>query len=125
MSSGSNTTNLSLFKPAVGSTGWGESLNANLDILDNALKTAQDTADTALAVANSGGGGGTGVDKSYVHSQGVATATWIVDHNLGKHPSVTVVDSAGTTVVGSVVHNSSNRLTISFNAAFSGTAFCN
>jgi hypothetical protein len=64
-------------------------------------------------------------DANHVHDQGSASATWVVDHNLAKKCSVTVVDSAGTVQIGQVVYNSDNRVTITFEAAFSGKAFFN
>lgn len=64
-------------------------------------------------------------DKHYTHVQGASSATWTVNHNLSKYPSVTVVDSGGTEVEGEVNHINTNSLTISFTAAFSGTAYIN
>lgn len=66
---------------------------------------------------------GPGATLAYVHTQGVASATWVVTHNLGWNPNVTVQDSAGTTVEGDTVYNSVNQLTINFVAAFAGTAY--
>jgi hypothetical protein len=67
---------------------------------------------------------GTG-DLNYVHRQDVAAAVWPVVHNLGKHPSVTVVDSAGTWVIGDVTYTSLNTLTVTFGASFAGTCYLN
>ena len=67
----------------------------------------------------------TGNDANHVHDQGVASTQWVVDHNLGKKCSVTVVDSAGTVQIGQVTYNTDNRVTIDFEAAFSGKAFFN
>ena len=64
-------------------------------------------------------------DKNYVHNQVTVSSTWVVAHNLNKFPSVTVVDSAGTTVVGEITHNSINQATITFSAPFSGKAYFN
>jgi hypothetical protein len=64
-------------------------------------------------------------DANHVHDQGVAASQWVVDHNLAKKCSVTVVDSAGTVQIGQVTYNSDNRCTIDFEAAFSGKAFFN
>jgi|TARA_S200002703_G_scaffold14420_1_gene12437 hypothetical protein len=64
-------------------------------------------------------------DANFVFSQGSAAAQWVVTHNLGKKCSVTVVDSAGTFVIGQVTYNSDNQVTIDFEAAFSGKAFFN
>ena len=63
--------------------------------------------------------------SSYVYNQGVPSDTWVVNHNLNKNPSITVVDSAGEEVEGAVVINSLNQVTITFCAAFSGKAYLN
>tara|TARA_B110000858_G_scaffold186205_1_gene229123 strand:+ start:1577 stop:2119 length:543 start_codon:yes stop_codon:yes gene_type:complete len=54
-----------------------------------------------------------------------ASDTWTITHNLGSYPSVTVVDSANTVVVGNVDYISSQQLVVTFNASFSGCAFLN
>ena len=68
---------------------------------------------------------GTPGDLNATHLQALAADIWQVVHNLGKRPAVTVVDSAGATVEGSVSYLDSNRLSITFSAAFSGSAFLN
>lgn len=45
--------------------------------------------------------------------------------NLGKRPAVTVVDSAGTVVIGEVDYLDDNTVRLTFCAAFSGTAYFN
>jgi len=32
---------------------------------------------------------------TYIHSQIAPAAIWMINHELGKHPSVAIVDSAG------------------------------
>lgn len=64
-------------------------------------------------------------DRSYEHVQAVASDVWTINHNLGKFPSVTIVDSANDEVEGNVNHVSNTQLTITFSAAFSGKAFLN
>lgn len=64
-------------------------------------------------------------DTTYTQCFEIALAQWTITHNLGKFPSVTVVDSANTVVIGDVDYSSSNSLVITFNAAFSGCAFLN
>lgn len=66
-----------------------------------------------------------GADKNYIHKQQSASDTWTVIHNLGKFPSITVVDSAGTVVTGEIVLQTTEQAVISFNGAFSGKAYCN
>lgn len=62
---------------------------------------------------------------SYIHRQQTAAAVWTITHNLGRFPSVTVVDSADTQVVGDVDYIDENTLTVSFVAPFSGSAYLN
>jgi hypothetical protein len=66
-----------------------------------------------------------GNDRHYVHVQLAPSSVWIVDHSLGKFPAVTVVDSAGTVVVGDVDYQSESRIIITFSAPFSGKAYLN
>lgn len=69
----------------------------------------------ALEAAPSGG--------SYEHSQGSPSATWVIVHNLGFKPQVTVFDSGGNEWDGDPVHDSVNQLTLQFNVPFGGTAY--
>lgn len=64
-----------------------------------------------------------GADLSY--SQSFNASVVVVAHNLGKFPSVTVINSAGDEVEGGVVHNSLNQLTLTFSGSFVGTVYCN
>jgi hypothetical protein len=59
----------------------------------------------------------------HVHTQSAASATWTITHNLGGRPSVTVVDSAGTVVVGEVRYDSNTVVTVLFTTPFSGYAY--
>lgn len=62
---------------------------------------------------------------NYVHNQAVSASTWVINHNMGKNPSVSIVDTANDEVEGDVKYNSINQITITFTAAFSGKAFLN
>tara|TARA_R110001606_G_scaffold139181_1_gene277606 strand:- start:98 stop:469 length:372 start_codon:yes stop_codon:yes gene_type:complete len=64
-------------------------------------------------------------DKNYAHTQSALASVWVVTHNLAKHPSVSVVDSAGTVVIGVVDYDSINQVTLTFKATFSGKAYFN
>lgn len=61
----------------------------------------------------------------YIHNQETPQATWVVTHNMGRIPSVTIVDSAGTEVEGDVTHNTINQTTLSFTSPFAGKAYMN
>jgi len=69
-------------------------------------------------------------DITYTHNQSSTSNTWVINHNLHRFPSVTVVDSAETIVQGTVVYNSNKQLTITFFSgggalAFQGKAYLN
>ena len=70
-------------------------------------------------------------DKHLVFTQASPAAAWgegsprIVNHGLDKYPSVTIVDSAGTRVIGDVQYIDKNNITITFINPFSGKAFLN
>lgn len=63
-------------------------------------------------------------DKTYAQSFNDAEVV-IVSHNLAKYPAITVVDSAGTVVIGDITYNSNSQITVTFTASFSGTIYCN
>lgn len=60
---------------------------------------------------------------AYVHTQGVSSDTWLITHNLGFYPNITVKDSGGSIVEGEITYTNSNSLTVTFSAAFSGIAY--
>lgn len=60
---------------------------------------------------------------TFIFEQPVPNITWNISHNLGFHPSVTVVDSGGTDVVGSITYIDEDNLYVTFNAPFGGTAY--
>jgi hypothetical protein len=68
-------------------------------------------------------------DKTFVFTQGVPAVTWTIQHNLGKFPSVSVVDTVNTVngqvYYGDVKYIDSNNLTVTFASQFSGKAYLN
>lgn len=60
---------------------------------------------------------------AYVHTQTSPDSTWVIEHGLGWHPNITVIDSAGTNVEGDIEYVSENSVTLRFSAGFSGTAY--
>jgi hypothetical protein len=66
-----------------------------------------------------------GSDKSYVFVQGVPATTWTIQHNLQKFPSITVIDSGNTVVIGQYTYINNNNVTLTFSAAFAGKAYLN
>lgn len=103
----------------------GGALNADdipvTDIAGNFTATEVEAILAELAAAVAAVAGGT----TYTHDQAVAAATWTVAHGLGRYPSVTVVDSAGTMVFGEVNYLDANTVQLDFSTAFSGKAYLN
>lgn len=64
-------------------------------------------------------------DKNYIHNQDIPSNVWTISHPLKKFPSVTIVDSAGTCVIGSVQYVDVNTIICSFSGVFSGKAYLN
>tara|TARA_R110000737_G_scaffold352113_1_gene396799 strand:+ start:375 stop:713 length:339 start_codon:yes stop_codon:yes gene_type:complete len=63
--------------------------------------------------------------STYTHDQGVPNTTWTIIHNLDKRPSVTVIDTAGSVVIGDISYVDNNEVEINFNASFGGKAYLN
>lgn len=98
--------------------------------LGNVVLVEQDTANQIIVdeqVANQitirTGSISSGPAKRHVHTQGSPSMTWTISHLLGGKPSVTIVDSANTVVIGEVTYNSNSQVTVEFTAPFSGYAY--
>ena len=71
-------------------------------------------------------------DKNILHTQSSASNSWTVNHNMGKYPSVSIVECNptanevdGDLVIGEVTYNSINQLTIKFASPIRGVAYIN
>lgn len=64
-------------------------------------------------------------DLHYVFTEGAPSEVWTIKHELGKFPSVTVIDTAEDAVEGAVVYLGNKELTITFSAPVSGVAYLN
>lgn len=62
---------------------------------------------------------------TYVFEQSSPQTIWTIVHNLGKNPSISVVDSSGNVVEGSYQYIDVNTIQITFSAAFSGKCYLN
>lgn len=63
--------------------------------------------------------------NTYTFEQNHAASEWAITHDLGRFPSVAIVDSAGTQVIPDVTYVNQNQLIVQFSAAFAGTAYLN
>ena len=62
---------------------------------------------------------------TFIFTQGVAATTWNITHNLGKFPSITVIDTGNTVVVGEYNYTSNTNVILTFSAGFAGKAYLN
>lgn len=63
--------------------------------------------------------------STYIHEQGVASSEWVINHNLNKFPSVTVVDSADNEIIVGVRYVDANTCVIDLTSPFKGKAYLN
>lgn len=68
-----------------------------------------------------GGGGGT----TYIHTQVIPSGIWTIIHNLGKYPSVTLVDTTSEVMLGDIIYINANTITVLFTSAIDGKAYLN
>ena len=62
---------------------------------------------------------------TFEFDQGDPATTWDITHNLGKFPSITVIDTGNTVVTGEYNYVSNIRVILTFSAAFAGKAYLN
>lgn len=62
---------------------------------------------------------------TFTHNQLSPEKEWNVVHNLNRFPTVTVVDSGGSVVLGDVQYIDENQIKIVFTTSFSGKAYLN
>lgn len=64
--------------------------------------------------------------NTFVFEQGIPATEWVINHNLNKKPSVTVVDSADEEQIpDEKIYNTNNKVTLYFLSEFSGKAYLN
>ena len=62
---------------------------------------------------------------TFIFTQGVAATTWNIQHNLGKFPSVSVINNNNIVINGEVTYVDNNNVQLNFSAGFSGKAYLN
>ena len=64
-------------------------------------------------------------DKTFEFTQGVPATTWNIQHNLGKFPSVSVINNNNIIINGEVTYINNNNVQLNFSAGFTGKAYLN
>ena len=89
------------------------------------LAQVNSPASVQATLASVGPQGVPGVGGSaYDHIQTAASDVWIINHNLGRRPSITLIDAGGSQIVGEVLHLSANQARAYFAIPISGSARC-
>lgn len=65
------------------------------------------------------------LSQSHRHIQTTNSNKWLINHNLGYKPSVTLVDIDGTEIHGDIEYNTNNELTVTFSEQVKGEAYLN
>lgn len=63
-------------------------------------------------------------DAAFVHTQSVPSTAWLVEHNLGRYPVVTVLDQYNNLIPATVNYASANTLLLTFKQLRKGKALC-
>lgn len=75
-----------------------------------------------MSLSNKGQSDKNFVSNDITFSAGVGQ---VINHNLGKRPTVVLVDSAGTEVVADIQHNSTTQITVTTTSSFTGRIYAN
>jgi len=94
----------------------GNGINLDANVGDNTIEISSDVNISDYVLKS---------ELTYIHTQIASSSTWVINHGLHRYPSVTIVDSGGTRVVGETIYNSIDQITVNFSAAFSGEAYLN
>lgn len=60
----------------------------------------------------------------YTHTQSTPATTWVINHNLGVRPNVSLLSVGGAEIVGDVLHPSVNQSLAIFVIPVAGSASC-
>lgn len=86
------------------------------------VKTSDEEEYTYVNLASDTSNGGV---ETFVFTQQASSSVWSITHLLNKYPSVTVVDSAGSVVIGEITYLNLSTISITFTSEFSGKAYLN
>lgn len=93
---------------------------------DGATEVVQQPEPRAVVVMRGiPGPPGSGGGSTYTHTQSVASANWTVAHNLGRHPSITVVDMLGDQLCPDVRYVDADIVQITHSVPLVGRVYCN
>jgi hypothetical protein len=63
--------------------------------------------------------------QTYTHTQQTPAMIWTINHNLGRYPDITLLESNGDEFIAEVHHVTINQVTVNLVIPFTGIAQCN
>lgn len=60
--------------------------------------------------------------SAFVFTQSVASATWVINHNIGRKVAVVLFDAEGNVVQSDIEHGSINQATVTWSSPTLGSA---
>lgn len=105
--------------------GYSPTINVKEETEDTyilSITTKDETFETPNLKGERGSDGG---DKHFAFVQSVPSDVWIIEHKLDKYPSVSIIDSANTAIIGEVRYIDTDKLEVHFTSKFSGKAYLN
>lgn len=64
-------------------------------------------------------------DKTYEHVQSMPATQWLINHKMGKNPSITVYDGYGNLIITDIEHTDLDNSIVNNQYLMVGKAICN
>lgn len=80
-------------------------------------------AAAAQGIQGTQGIAGEATPVAFTYTQSSASTNWVINHNLGFYPNITVVDLSSNILEGDITYTDSNSVTLTFSRTTSGTAY--
>jgi len=58
----------------------------------------------------------------FIHNQTVASATWVINHNVGRKVAVVLFDDDGNVIQSDIEHGTTNQATVTWSQPTTGSA---
>ncbi len=97
----------------------------NVSVQGDQVTVQQPSSPPSVSVSGVGVKGDSAVGGlRYTHTQASPLDVWVVNHNFGYRPDITVFSAGGLKVDAEILHTSLNQATVTFDIPYVGTALC-